>query len=141
MITCKGACFCGTVEVETTGEPVVQGFCHCADCRAWSATPVTAFALWPAAMMKATRGEADLASFSRTEGTVRRHCVHCGGAVMTVNDGGALIDVYPPLLPGFAFRPRSHVHYGQRMVDMKDGLPKYRDLPARAGGSDEMIAE
>ena len=26
--THKGACFCGTVQIEVTGEPNVMGYCH-----------------------------------------------------------------------------------------------------------------
>ena len=51
-----GRCFCGAVELTVTGEPTVMGYCHCADCRAWSAGPVNAFTIWPP---EAARHEAD----------------------------------------------------------------------------------
>jgi hypothetical protein len=28
--TYEGSCFCGTVQISVTGEPVAQGYCHCA---------------------------------------------------------------------------------------------------------------
>ena len=31
----KGACFCGAVEIEVSGAPAAQGYCHCSDCRSW----------------------------------------------------------------------------------------------------------
>jgi hypothetical protein len=60
----KGKCFCGAVEIEATGTPAVQGYCHCEDCKSWSA-----------------------------------------------------------------------------VVAVKDGLPKYKDLPAEFGGSGETLTE
>ncbi|MFP6740763.1 MAG: GFA family protein, partial [Alphaproteobacteria bacterium] len=35
----KGTCYCGAVEVTATGAPFAMGYCHCKDCRAWSAGP------------------------------------------------------------------------------------------------------
>ena len=29
----KGACFCGSVQIEVVGEPAVMGYCHCSSCR------------------------------------------------------------------------------------------------------------
>ena len=52
-----------------------------------------------------------------------------------------LVDVYAPLLEGFAHKPTLHVHYGNKMVAVKDGLPKYKDLPAEFGGSGETLNE
>ena len=35
----SGACFCGAVEVEVSGQPEAMGYCHCRSCRSWSASP------------------------------------------------------------------------------------------------------
>ncbi len=139
--TKRAACFCGAVQVEVTGDPAVQGFCHCEDCRSWSGTPVTAYALWPAGNVRVVAGADALASFSKTGKAVRHHCKTCGGAVMTESPAVEMIDVYPMLIEGFAFAPAAHIHYGVRVLDMPDGLPKFRDLPGSAGGSDEMIPD
>ena len=65
--TCKGGCFCGEVEFEVTGTPAVMGYCHCADCRAWSAAPVNAFTLWAPDNVRITKGEARIGTFNKTE--------------------------------------------------------------------------
>ncbi len=44
--TYQGACFCGTVTLEATGQPNAMGYCHCRSCRSWSGGPVNAFTLW-----------------------------------------------------------------------------------------------
>lgn len=139
--TFKGTCFCGAVEVQVTGPAVIEGFCHCTDCRAWSATPVTAYALWPAPNVEFTKGADKIADYSKTGATQRQHCSDCGSLLASAVPEAGLIDVYPLRLEGRAFQPKGHVHYASRVIDMNDGLPKFADLPAEAGGSGEMITE
>jgi hypothetical protein len=52
-----------------------------------------------------------------------------------------LVDVYASILEGFTHEPTMHVHYGNKMVSVKDGLAKFRDLPANFGGSGETLPE
>ena len=140
--TWTGGCYCGAVKVEADGPPARQGFCHCESCRAWSATPVTAYALWPAGNVRVTQGEDRLHAFQKSEKAAERvTCGTCGGSVMARIRGGSMVDLFPALLDGFPFEPQAHIFYGERMVDMKDGLPKFRDLPDAAGGSGETIAD
>ena len=53
------------------------------------------------------------------------HCQKCGGGVMSEITRAGLIDLYPPVIPGFAFEPQAHVDYAERMISMKDGLLKF----------------
>jgi len=136
--TYQGACFCGAVRIEVTGEAPLQGYCHCEDCRRWSGAPVTAYALWPSDAVRVTAGAEHVATYSKTGQAERRQC---GGALMTALPGAGMSDVYPALLAGFSFQPRAHIHYGMRALDLPDGLPKFRDMPAEAGGSGETVVE
>ena len=137
----KGRCFCGAVEIEATGTPAVQGYCHCEDCKSWSAAPINAFSLWAPVNVGITKGDLNVATFHKTENSYRKFCKICGGHLMTDHPGMKLVDVYAPLLQGFAHTPTLHVHYGNKMVAVKDGLPKYKDLPAEFGGSGETLTE
>ena len=139
--TVNGSCFCGAVQFQVSGDPVAQGFCHCDDCRHWSGSPLTAYALWPSDAVTVTAGSEHVTAYSKTGQAERQSCGKCGGTVMTVIAGAGLSDVYPHLLTGFSFQPEAHVHYGLRVVDMADGLPKFNDMPAEAGGSGEMVQE
>src|SRR3954469_24033269 len=65
-MTHKGQCFCGSVQVEVTGEPVAMGYCHCNSCRSWSGAPVNAFSLWKPEAVKFTRGAKHVATFQKT---------------------------------------------------------------------------
>jgi hypothetical protein len=135
----KGKCFCGTVEVAAAGAPVVMGYCHCDSCRKWSASPVSAFALWKAANVKINAGAESLGAYSKTANSVRKWCKLCGGHVMTEHPPLKLIDVYAGLLPELDFKPREHVHYQEAVLRIVDSLPKHKDLPKAAGGSGVLL--
>lgn len=137
----KAGCFCGAVELEVTGKPTFAGYCHCRDCQAWSAAPINAFSLWPSSSVRITKGEADIGTFHRTENSYRKYCKVCGGHLMTEHPRMRLVDVYANLLRGFTHKPTLHANYGSKMVSVRDGLPKFRDLPAELGGSGETLAD
>ena len=137
----KGACFCGAVELEVTGEPVAAGYCHCASCRSWSAGPINAFMLWKPESVKVTKGEAHIATFHKSENSGRQWCTKCGGHLMTQHPQWSLIDVYAATIPGFPFKPGVHVNYQETVLRIQDGLPKLKDLPKEMGGSGEAVAE
>ena len=139
--TYKGTCFCGKVEFEATGAPAVAGYCHCEDCQAWSAAPINAFSLWPPESVRITKGEGEVGTFNKTENSYRKFCTSCGGHIMSDHPGMKLVDVYANLLQGFAHEPTLHVHYASKMVSVKDGLPKFKDLPAEFGGSGETLPD
>jgi len=137
----RGACFCGAVEVEASGEPEAMGYCHCRSCRSWSGGPVNAFTLWAPDAVKVTRGGDELASFQKTEISDRVWCRACGGHLMTRHPTLGLVDIFAATLPDLDFRPGVHVNYAETVLPMKDGLPKFRNFPTDFGGSGEIVAE
>jgi hypothetical protein len=139
--TYQGGCFCGAVAVEAAGPPLEIGYCHCASCRSWSGAPVAAFTLWKADQVKVTRGADLLGRFHKTAMSGRRFCTRCGGHVMVDHPGLGLAGVHAATLPTLPFRPEVHLHYGETVLPMKDGLPKLRDFPAHVGGSGERMPE
>ena len=52
-----------------------------------------------------------------------------------------LVDVYAAMIPSLKFVPAVHVSYGEKVLAIKDGLPKQKDFPAEMGGSGQLIAE
>ena len=52
-----------------------------------------------------------------------------------------MIDVPSVSIRGLDFKPTIHVHYGEKVLPVRDGLPKFRDFPKEFGGSGEMLAE
>ncbi|MBR0925898.1 GFA family protein [Bradyrhizobium diazoefficiens] len=137
----RAGCFCGAVEVEVAGKPMFAGYCHCADCQAWSAAPINAFSLWKSDAVRIIKGETELGTFNKTEHSYRKFCKRCGGHVMTEHPRMRLIDVYANLLKGYRHQPTLHANYASKMVSVRDGLPKYADLPADLGGSGEILPD
>lgn len=139
--TYKGACFCGAVEIEATGAPALMGYCHCEDCRKWSAGPVNAFTLWAPDSVKVTKGEDSILTYAKTDRSLRKSCAKCGGHIMSLHPGMGMTDVYAPTIPSLKFEPAFHVFYAETVLKIADGLPKFRDMPKDAGGSGETVPE
>lgn len=141
MSTYKGACFCGAVEIEVTGEPEGMGICHCRSCRSWSGGPVNAFSLWSPEAVKVTKGEANIATFTKTPMSERQFCKICGGHLMANHPPLGLVDVFAATIPTLDFKPGVHVNYSETVMPIRDGLPKFADFPAEFGGSGNLLAE
>ena len=139
--TYTGTCFCGAVEISVTGEPVAMGYCHCESCRHWSAGPVNSFTLWIPGAVEVTKGEDQVGTYNKTPRSFRKWCKSCGGHLLTDHPPFTLTDVYAALLPDLTFKPAMHVFYEETVLPMKDGLPKFKDLPKEAGGSGETMEE
>jgi hypothetical protein len=41
----------------------------------------------------------------------------------------------------FEIQPDLHINYAETVLPMRDGLPKFKDVPAAFGGSGEQMAE
>lgn len=136
-----GRCFCGAVEFSVSGEPAAMGYCHCESCRHWSAGPVNAFTLWNPDALKMRKGADQIGTYHKTENSYRKWCKRCGGHLFTDHPGMKLIDVYAAILPTLRFKPSLHVSYGEKVLGIKDGLPKMKDFPKEMGGSGELLPE
>ena len=60
---------------------------------------------------------------------------------MVGHPGIGMIDVPSVSIRGLDFKPTIHVHYGEKVMPVRDGLPKFRDFPKEFGGSGEILAE
>jgi hypothetical protein len=136
-----GKCFCGAVEIATSGEPAGMGYCHCDSCRHWSASPVNGFTLWKRDDVQVLKGADQIGTFNKSANSLRKWCRACGGHLMTEHPQWGLVDVYAAVLPDFPFRPGVHVNYQESVLPIRDGLPKQRDLPQEMGGSNTLMAE
>ena len=141
MVTHRGECFCGAVRIEVAGEPEGMGYCHCRSCRWWSAAPVNAFTLWKPDAVRITQGAEHVGMFQKTPISQRQYCRTCGGHLLTNHPLLGLVDVYAATVPTLPFRPGLHINYAETVPPLRDGLPKFKDVPAEFGGSGEQIAE
>ena len=139
--TYEGQCYCGAVKITVTGDAVGAGYCHCANCRSWSAGPVNAFTLWPTDAVSVTQGEDKIGEYNANEQSYRQWCADCGGHLLTRHPTWGLVGVYAATIPSYPFTPGVHVNYESTVLPMKDGLPKMKDFPAELGGSGEALPE
>ena len=86
--TYEGQCYCGAVKIAVTGESVGAGYCHCKNCRSWSAGPVNAFTLWPTDAFEVTEGAEHIGEYNANENTYRQWCTQCGGHLVARHPGG-----------------------------------------------------
>ena len=137
------SCICGAVQLSLTGEPVVMAYCHCESCRGWLGAPVHASSLWPARNVRVQRGADLLETFKRTEGSGshRKFCRLCGAPVLIDHPGNGMTDVPAGSVAELVFKPRLHSHYPERVLAIRDGLPKYKDFDPDLGGTGEMVPE
>jgi hypothetical protein len=140
-MTRKSGCMCGAVQLELSGEPAVQAFCHCDSCRGWLGAPVHAASLWPAAAVKIVKGADKLGTYKRTEASHRKFCTSCGTPVLVDHPGMGMVDVPAGRVVGLDYKPGLHVHYGEKVLSVKDGLPKFKDFPKDFGGSGATLPE
>jgi hypothetical protein len=136
-----GKCFCGAVEIETSGPPETMGYCHCQSCRSWSGGPVNAFTLWKPEAVRIAAGAENVAMFQKTKLSQRQYCGKCGGHLMTTHPLLGLIDVSAATLPDLDFKPALHVNYAETVLPMRDGLLKLQDFPREFGGSGKALVE
>ena len=137
----RGSCFCGTVQITVTGEPVAMGYCHCDSCRRWSAGPVNAFTLWKPDAVQVTHGADSIGTYNKTARSYRKWCKSCGGHLLTEHPTLGVTDVYAATIPDFPYQAGVHVNYQETVLRMRDGLPKQKDVPREMGGSGAVVAE
>jgi hypothetical protein len=52
-----------------------------------------------------------------------------------------MTDVPAGNVAGLSYQPTVHVHYGEKVMSVRDGLPKFKDFPKEFGGSGITLAE
>lgn len=129
-------CPCGAVRIELAGAPLVQFYCHCDDCQVVHSAAYIPAAIYPVSSVRVVAGETSAWKFKTTE---RISCRACGTRLFSEPVGFGVRGVVATLLPAGMFQPAFHQHCRYALVPVKDGLPHYRGIPARFGGSDETM--
>ncbi len=137
----NGSCFCGAVTFTVSGEPNIMGYCHCTDCAEWAGAPVNAFSLWAPDAVQITQGADKVGSFAKTPASHRKFCTDCGGHIMSEHPDMNMTDVYLNVVDGLDHKGTMHIFYGEKTLGVKDGLPKWKDMPEEFGGSGTLLDE
>ena len=126
----KSKCFCGAVEVELSGEPAVQAFCHCSSCRGWLGAPIHAATLWPTPNAKVVKGADKLAMYKKTDASHRNFCTSCGSPVLVLHPSIGMTDIPAGTIAGFIAQG----------VDLAPLLPQHADRLGHRAEQRAMIA-
>ena len=65
----------------------------------------------------------------------------CGSRWRSAARHRTMTDVPAGNVAGLQYQPTVHVHYGEKVLAVPDGLPKFKDFPKEFGGSGEMLPE
>ena len=135
MKTTEVRCPCGAVAIELRGEPAVQFYCHCDDCRAVGGGAYIGLALYPSASVTAS-GRTDTWTL---RSLARERCAVCGTHVFAAIPAFGQHAIKSNLLPIGMFRPAFHIHCRRAVLPVADDLPHFAALPAAFGGTDEQV--
>jgi hypothetical protein len=87
------------------------------------------------------RSADNIGTYNKTPHSARQWCKTCGGHILTENPGLGLTDVCAAVIPDFPYQPAVHVNYQETRLRIRDGLPKFQDVPKEMGGSGVSLAE
>jgi len=141
----EGRCHCGKVKYQLSRDkPLDSKYCHCTTCQRLHGAPFQWAAIFHKTDINFLHGHHDLTWYDPGEKTVRHKlpcklsCSHCRAPIM--DEGRNMILLFPPLIdfgkPGSEeakknreiWAPSCHMFYPQRVVDIKDGKPKWTGL-------------
>jgi hypothetical protein len=128
-------CSCGAVEIQITGTAHLQYICHCDDCQTvhGQAYPCS---LYPASAVSIVRGQTDVFTLRTSP---RTRCKRCETYLFAEVPGHPVRGVNANLLPADLFKPAFHSQCRYAAAPIKDNLPHFKAMPARFGGSDELM--
>ncbi len=129
-------CRCGAVQIELTGQSVVDLYCHCDDCQAVHGAAYVPESVYRADAVRVTRGEPLAWTLKRNP---RVTCRECGTRLFIDVKAMSLRGVNGCLLPPGRFRPTFHMQCRFAVAPVKDNLPHYAGRPGRFGGSDDTV--
>lgn len=136
MSTVEIHCNCGEVRMRLHGEPLVQVYCHCDDCRAAHGGAYLPAAIYPYAAVEVVAGAPGL---WRRKWTIRATCPTCGTRLFAEPPGQEVRSVPASLLPAGSFKPAWHIQCQHALLPVRDDLPHFKGFPAAFGGSDETV--
>jgi hypothetical protein len=130
----KGGCHCGAVRYEVDGEPLTGALCHCVDCRRHAGAPMVAWAMFPEAALRVTRGA--LKTYESSAQGRRLFCPNCGTGLFYRNAEvlPGIVDVQSATLDDpDALPARCHIQTAERIGWMVDAhrLPAFERYPPR----------
>ncbi|KAG1804762.1 Mss4-like protein [Suillus plorans] len=141
----ESSCWCGAVRFAFAGDPFDAKYCHCRQCQQLHGAPFQWAVIFPKTSVRILQNTSDALHFFST--TTKNTCHHVPCKVSCEICRAPLFDEgkrtvlaypsgfkFPPIearlnttdaKDGEAFQPSCHIFYGQRIMEVCDGIPKW----------------
>jgi len=133
----SGSCFCGKVRFSACEDPVDVKICHCRSCQSLHGAPMQ----WAAIFHKhhvlfAEESLKELEFYNSTllekvkELPCKVSCKRCNSPI--ADEGRNMLMMFPSAFKFVGgetppkFKPTCHIFYSQRVLKIRDGLPKFQ---------------
>jgi len=144
----EASCHCGRVKYQLSRKkPLDAKYCHCTTCQVTHGAPFQWAAIFEKGDINFINGHHHLTWYNSQEKKTGRKlpckvsCEYCHTPIM--DEGRNMILLFPTLIKFKSeeekrfFSPTCHMFYGQRVVDIPDGKPKWTGID----GQSELIEE
>ncbi|ORY71315.1 Mss4-like protein [Pseudomassariella vexata] len=132
-------CKCGRIKYWLSREkPLASKFCHCKDCQSLHGAPFQWAAVFEKNDLHFENGAKGLAFYSSEKNHTHHDlpckvsCSYCHAPIL--DEGRNMVLIFPAIIKFVspeakkAFDPTMHIFYSRRVVDIKDGKPKWSEL-------------
>ncbi|QIX02533.1 hypothetical protein AMS68_008050 [Peltaster fructicola] len=135
----EASCHCNRVKYQLSREePLGSKLCHCTTCQTQHAAPFQWAAIFHKDDINFSHGHHDLEWYDPSSKSIEHklpckvRCSFCHSPIM--DEGRNMILLFPSLIhfkskeEKLKFKPRLHMFYGERVMDIPDGLPKWSGI-------------
>ncbi|KAG1779134.1 Mss4-like protein [Suillus placidus] len=144
----ESSCWCGAVRFAFAGDPFDAKHCHCRQSQRLHGAPFQWAVIFPKTSVRILENNSDaLHCFSTTTKEASHHVpckVSCDICRAPLFDEGKRTVLACPI--PLEFQPSCHIFYGQRVMEVCDGIPKRRGhknnsvMPRHKGCDEELQA-
>ncbi|KAH8821318.1 Mss4-like protein [Xylogone sp. PMI_703] len=148
----EGSCHCGKVKYQLKRkQPLASKYCHCTTCQTAHGAPFQWAAIFNKDDINFLNGYHNLSWYHSQEKLLERKlpckvsCSYCHSPIM--DEGRNMILLFPTLIKfkdhedKKSFAPTCHIFYGQRVVTIPDGKPKWSGLDGQSDLVDDSPQE
>eukprot|EP00243_Klebsormidium_subtile_P004778 TRINITY_DN18931_c0_g1_i1.p1 TRINITY_DN18931_c0_g1~~TRINITY_DN18931_c0_g1_i1.p1 ORF type:complete len:174 (+),score=17.37 TRINITY_DN18931_c0_g1_i1:562-1083(+) len=137
----RGQCFCASVQFELMEmEALAHTWCHCTSCQRFHSAASVPSMLFPIKIedgklsdskeqLKVVKGEDSIKLYRHSPESITRRfsCQECGTPVFNSIPDMGIVNTFPSCFgSAIDFKPQFHSNYGEKIVVVPDGLPKYK---------------
>lgn len=131
MADMTGACLCGAVKYEITGEPMFSAYCHCTRCRRFTGAAAEAAIGVAPDQLTVTQGKDNITRFDPEGWASREFCTTCGSSLFSYPPMPLTVVAMGTLDADQGTRPMMHIQVAHKASwhEITDDLPQHAEMP------------